>query len=97
MMRYIKLYEESKKYDVGDYIRTEYYFSSISYNVICNEFKIIDKKPKANDGKKSQKEYKIVDIYGKIFWINNVDIKRKLNKKEIQKFELEKTTNQYNI
>jgi len=92
-MKYINEYNNINdiRYDVGDYVLLkENYFKGI-YKTIYIFSKIIEIK------KIDSVPYLVEFADGETFWVSNSIITRKMTNDEIKKYELEKSTNKYNI
>jgi len=92
-MKYLKTYEkfsEYIEYEVGDYVRT-YYHMNRNNNKL---FKILLKTYIENPNRIA---YSAIDVYGVKHHLKMKDIKRKMNKKEIEQFELLSSEIKYNL
>lgn len=91
-MKHLKKFETNESYfKIGDYVRTHYniniddnkFFKIMSINVI-NRIK-------------NKNAYSAEDIYGNRHHLNDDNIKRKMTKKEINEFEINKNRIKYNL
>lgn len=95
-MKHLKLFESMEELDIGDHVVTKYYVNN--GNGLVKHYVIIDKKPLKKTGPISPSmNYKVEDRYCYVDWINNVDIQRKMNKKEREAFELDHEVTKYNL
>jgi len=89
-MKHVKQFEKYGKeviYGVGDYIITQY----ILHNTNTTIFKIVEIVPYA------YYPVRVLTPTGKIHFLEFSDIKRKLTKKEIEKFEFDQNIEKYNL
>jgi len=86
-MKYIKKFFEN--YKEGDYVKTIYGIGYADNKI----FKII-KKIEITD---RVSQFKVINSKGNIQHLTRNDFKRKLTKKEIEKFDIELDTNRYNV
>ena len=95
-MKHLKLYENMEEFEIGDHVMTKYYVNN--GKGIVKHFVIIDKKRIPKTGPISpEMNYKVEDKNCHVDWINNIDIKRKMNKKEIEAFEFDYQITKYNL
>lgn len=95
-MKHVKTYESNENFEIGDYVTTHYYLNN--GNGLVKNFVIINKQKIQQFGPIGPNyEYKVEDENCGQLYINNVDIKRKMNKREIEKFELNHEINKYNL
>jgi len=87
-MKYLKRFEnKEKEYNIDDYIIVH----NNIYVGTSKIFKIVD------IVKNAYYPYNVIGVNGDIHFLEYKDIKRKLSKKEIEKYELDNISNKFNI
>ena len=90
-MKHLKTYEEILEYNIGDYVIVKSEFFKDKLPRLC---KITTK---GNEPYSKYKWYDCIMIDGTIVIVSDNMVERKMTSEEIKQFELEMSTNKYNL